>query len=403
LDAPRLTKWKASLILAAFPSFSVAITLKYDEIWQISLNLKCIYGANCSGEIPKNCMRSTSMAAKKLVYFDRFINPVGEENLKQHPDEVEMVKLSSQDPKEKLWEAMADAHGFYTLGRTMPETEEMIQKSPNLLGIVSGLAGFDTINVPMCTEAGILVCNQTGMGNEPVAEHVTAAMLMLSHRTLLADRHLHARIERKQGELTGNDLLGKTVGVVGFGAIGSRVGQILSAAFSMRVLVHDPVMGDDEIARRGGESVSLDELLKESDFVTIHVPLTDQTRGMIGEREYRLMKPTAFFINAARGYLYDEQALEKILKEGVIAGAALDVWETEPPSFDHPLLKLDNVLASPHSSGTSQEALYNMSENAGKQFMAIFGGERPVPIVNPEVWPAYVARYKDIMGQAPRG
>jgi D-3-phosphoglycerate dehydrogenase len=343
------------------------------------------------------------MAAKKLVYFDRFINPVGEENLKQHPDEVEMVKLSSQDPKEKLWEAMADAHGFYTLGRTMPETEEMIQKSPNLLGIVSGLAGFDTINVPMCTEAGILVCNQTGMGNEPVAEHVTAAMLMLSHRTLLADRHLHARIERKQGELTGNDLLGKTVGVVGFGAIGSRVGQILSAAFSMRVLVHDPVMGDDEIARRGGESVSLDELLKESDFVTIHVPLTDQTRGMIGEREYRLMKPTAFFINAARGYLYDEQALEKILKEGVIAGAALDVWETEPPSFDHPLLKLDNVLASPHSSGTSQEALYNMSENAGKQFMAIFGGERPVPIVNPEVWPAYVARYKDIMGQAPRG
>jgi len=115
------------------------------------------------------------------------------------------------------------------------------------------------------------------------------------------------------------------------------------------------------------------------------------------------MKPTAFFINAARGYLYDEQALEKILKEGVIAGAALDVWETEPPSFDHPLLKLDNVLASPHSSGTSQEALYNMSENAGKQFMAIFGGERPVPIVNPEVWPAYVARYKDIMGQAPRG
>ena len=343
------------------------------------------------------------MAPKKLVYFDRFINPVGEDALKQRPDEVEMVKLNSQEPKDNLWEAMADAHGFYTIGRSMPDTEEMIQKSPNLLAIVSGLAGFDTIDIPMCTEAGILVCNQTGMGNEPVAEHVTAAMLMLSHKTLLADRQLHARVERKQGELTGNDLQNKTVGIVGFGAIGSRVGEILSKAFSMRVLVHDPIMGDAEIVRRGGESVDLDDLLKESDFVTIHVPLTDQTRGLMGEREYRLMKPTAFFVNAARGYLYDEQALEKVLKEGVIAGAALDVWETEPPSFDHPLLKLDNVLASPHSSGTSQEAIYNMSENAGKQFLDIFSGNRPLPIVNPEVWPAYVARYKSIVGQEPKG
>ena len=283
----------------------------------------------------------------------------------------------------------------------MPDTEEMIQHSPNILGIVSGLAGYDTINVPLCTEAGILVCNQTGMGNEPVAEHVTAAMLMLSHKTLLADRQLHARVERKPGELTGNDLQNKSVGIVGFGAIGSRVGEILSKAFNMRVLVYDPIMGEAEISRRGGESVELDDLLKESDFVTIHVPLTDQTRGLIGEREYRLMKPTAFFVNAARGYLYDEQALEKVLKEGVIAGAALDVWETEPPSFDHPLLKLDNVLATPHSSGTSQEATFNMSENAGKQFLDIFRGRRPVPIVNPEVWPAYVARYKDIVGQEP--
>ena len=343
------------------------------------------------------------MAPKKLVYFDRFINPVGEDALKQRPDEVEMVKLNSQEPKDNLWEAMANAHGFYTIGRSMPDTEEMIQKSPNLLAIVSGLAGFDTIDIPMCTEAGILVCNQTGMGNEPVAEHVTAAMLMLSHKTLLADRQLHARVERKQGELTGNDLQNKTVGIVGFGAIGSRVGEILSKAFSMRVLVHDPIMGDAEIVRRGGESVDLDDLLKESDFVTIHVPLTDQTRGLMGEREYRLMKPTAFFVNAARGYLYDEQALEKVLKEGVIAGAALDVWETEPPPFDHPLLKLDNVLASPHSSGTSEEAIYNMSENAGKQFLDIFSGNRPIPIVNTEVWPAYVARYKSIVGQEPKG
>ena len=343
------------------------------------------------------------MAPKKLVYYDRFIHPVGEEDLKQHSDEVEMVKLSSQDPRERLWEAMADAHGIHVQGRSMPDTEELIQKSPNLLAIVSGLAGYDTIDVPFCTEAGVLVCNQTGMGHEPVAEHTTAAMLMLSHRTLLADRQLHARVERMPGELTGNDLLGKTVGIVGFGAIGSRVGEICRLGFRMRVLVHDPPIGDEEIARRGGESAGLDELLKESDFVTLHVPLTDQTRGMIREREYRLMKPTAFFLNAARGRIYDEVALEKVLKEKVIAGAALDVWETEPPSFDHPLLKLDNVLTTPHSAGTSQEALYNMSENAGKQWLAIFRGERPSPIVNPEVWPAYVARHTAITGQPPSG
>ena len=343
------------------------------------------------------------MAAKKLVYIDRFIAPVGEQELQGHPDEVELVKVSSQDP-ERLWEELADAHGLHGHGRALPSnTQEVIDRSPNLLAIVSGLAGYDTIDVPACTEAGVLVCNQTGMGNEPVAEHVTGAMLMLSHRALLADRQLHARIDRRPGELTGNDLLDKTVGIVGFGAIGSRVGEILSAAFHMRVLVYDPPMGDEEIARRGGESVGLDELLRESDYVTLHTPLTDQTRGMIGEREYRLMKPTAYFVNAARGGLYDEEALERVLKEGVIAGAALDVWEIEPPSFDHPLLKLDNVLATPHSSGQSQEAIVKMSENAARQWLAIFRGGRPSPIVNPEVWPAYVARHKAIVGEEPVG
>lgn len=343
------------------------------------------------------------MAAKKLVYVDRFIAPVGEQELQGHPDEVELIKVSSQEP-DRLWEELASAHGLHVHGRAMPpNTQEVIDRSPNLLAIISGLAGYDTIDVPTCTEAGVLVCNQTGMGNEPVAEHVTGAMLLLSHRAVLADRQLHARIERKPGELAGNDLVDKTIGIVGFGAIGSRVGEILRAAFNCRILVHDPIMGDEEIARRGGESAELDDLLRESDFVTLHTPLTDQTRNMIGEREYRMMKPTAYFVNAARGGLYDEEALERALKEGVIAGAALDTWEIEPPSFDHPLLKLDNVFATPHSAGQSQEAMYKMSENAGRQWLAIFRGERPSPIVNPEVWPAYAARYKSIVGEVPSG
>ena len=343
------------------------------------------------------------MAPKKLVYFDRFIHPVGEEELRHHSDDVEMVKVNSAEPRERLWEAMAEAHGFHVGTLTVPDTEEMLQKSPNLLAIVSGYAGYDFIDVTACTEAGVLVCNQTGMGHEAVAEHVTGAMLLLSHRAVLANKQLHARIERRPGELTGSDMLGKTVGIVGFGAIGGRVGEILRTAFQMRVLVYDPPMGDEAIAAKGGESVELDELLRESDFVTIHTPLTDQTRGMFGEREYGMMKPTAFFVNAARGGLYDEEALERALKDGVIAGAALDVWAVEPPSFDHPLLKLDNVFGTPHSSGSSQESIYNMSANAAKQWLAIFRGQRPSPIVNPEVWPAYVARYTSIVGEAPSG
>ncbi len=342
------------------------------------------------------------MPPKRLVYYDRFIHPVGEEDLQGHPDEVEMVRVSSDGPVERLWEAMATAHGFHAgVVRPWPKTEDLLQHSPNLLAIVSGFAGFDAIDVPACTEAGVLVCNQTGMGYEAVAEHVTGAMLLLSHRAVLANKQLHARIERRPGELTGSDLGGKTVGIIGFGFIGSRVGEILRTAFQMRVLVYDPPLGDEEIARRGGESVDLDELLRESDFVTIHTPLTEQTRGMIGEREYRLMKPTAFFVNAARGSLYDEAALERALTDGMIAGAALDVWAVEPPSFDHPLLKLDNVFATPHSAGSSQESVYNMSANAAKQWLAIFRGERPSPIVNPEVWPAYAARYRSIVGEAP--
>ena len=342
------------------------------------------------------------MASKKLVFIDRLMNPPGLDLLQSNQGVVEMVQASSKEP-EAMWTELSAAYGVGSGIRLGVDTEELIQRSSNLLAIVSGLAGYDSINVPACTEAGVLVCNQTGMGNEPVAEHVTAGMLMMSHKTLLADRKLHARVDRKPGELTGNDLLGKTVGVVGFGAIGSRVGEICKLGFNMRVLVHDPIMGDDEIARRGGKSVGLDELLKESDFVTIHVPLTDQTRGLIGEREYGLMKPTAIFLNAARGYIYDEVALEKALKNGVIAGAVLDVWEKEPPSFDHPLLQLENVLATPHSSGQSAQALYNMSENSAKQWLDIFQAKRPSPIVNPEVWPAYVARHKAIIGQEPSG
>lgn len=345
-------------------------------------------------------MKEEQLASKKLVFIDRFINPPGLELLQNSPGVIEMVQTTSQEP-DTMWAEISTAYGVHSGIRIGVDTEELIQRGPNLLAIVSGLAGYDSINVPACTEAGVLVCNQTGMGNEPVAEHVTAGMLMLSHKTLLADRKLHARIERQPGELTGNDLLGKTVGIVGFGAIGSRVGDICRLGFKMRVLAHDPIMGAEEIARRGGESVELNELLKESDFVTLHVPLMDQTRGMIGEREYAMMKPTAIFVNAARGFLYDEVALEKALKNGVIAGAVLDVWEKEPPPFDHPLLQLDNVLATPHSSGQSHQALYNMSENSAKQWLDIFQAKRPSPIVNPEVWPAYVARHKAITGQVP--
>ena len=169
----------------------------------------------------------------------------------------------------------------------------------------------------------------------------------------------------------------------------------------MKVVAYDPYLSAEEIASRGAEKVELDELMRSSDYVSINCPLTRESRGMIGAREFSLMRPHAFFITTARGFIHDEAALEDALRNKRIAGAGLDVWSKEPPPPEHPLLQFDNVLASPHTAGVTREARENMGRIAAEQLLDALDGKRPSRIINPEVWPLYRERFAQAFGVKP--
>ena len=182
---------------------------------------------------------------------------------------------------------------------------------------------------------------------------------------------------------------------------GGGVAELCGGPLRIQVIAYDPYVDAEEMRRRGARKVELDELLRSADFVSINCPLTDETRKMIGAREYALMQPHAYFITTARGFIHDEAALEEVLRDKRIAGAGLDVWAKEPPPPDHPLLQFDNVLASPHTAGVTREARENMARIAAEQMLDALDGKRPPRLVNPQVWPAYVRRFERSFGFRP--
>jgi D-3-phosphoglycerate dehydrogenase len=169
----------------------------------------------------------------------------------------------------------------------------------------------------------------------------------------------------------------------------------------MQVIACDPYLDDATVAARGAVKVTLEELLRRADFVSINCPLDDGTRGMIGAKEFALMQPHAYFITTARGSIHDERALAEALRTKRIAGAGVDVWDKEPPPSEHPLLQFDNVIASPHTAGVTHEARANMGRIAAEQLIMTLDGKRPPRIVNPEVWPAYAERFARTFGIRP--
>ena len=279
----------------------------------------------------------------------------------------------------------------------------LLARAPNLLVVSTNGAGFDTVNLKACTQAGVLVVNQAGGNSEAVAEHALGMMLCLSKRIIQVDRFIRGHSNINREAFMGNDILGKTIGIIGIGHVGSRIAALCRGLFAMRVLACDPYLTEAEIAARGAQKVELDHLLRHTEFVSVNCPLTDETRGMIGDRHFALMRPHAFFITTARGFIHDETALDEALKNRRIAGAGLDVWEKEPPPPDHPLLQYDNVLVSPHTAGVTKEARTNMAKIAAEQVLDILDGKRPLRIVNPEAWPAYARRFECSFGFAPGG
>ncbi len=311
---------------------------------------------------------------KRVFYVKYLAHEIYVDILKKRPD-VRLDRLENETPEPVFAPVLADAHA-YQIGAARDELAphfhahaELLKRAPNLLIVSSNGAGFDPVDVEACTAAGVLVVNQSGGNANSVAEHALGMMLTLSKRIIQSDRRLRREANVNRNDLIGNELKEKTVGIVGLGNVGRRIAELCKGLLHMKVIAYDPYLSADEMAKRGGEKVELDDLLRRADFVSISCPLDSKSRGMIGAREFALMQPHAYFVTTARGFIHDEKALEEALREKRIAGAGLDVWAKEPPPPDHPLLQFDNVLASPHTAGVTREARINMGRIAAEQIL----------------------------------
>lgn len=345
------------------------------------------------------------MAAKRkhVVRFDLPVNPAFDQRLAQESD-IELTVCARSGPETAGWAALAGAQVYHVsaakdeLPRKWFVNAELLARCPALLCVSSSGAGYDTVDVAACTRAGIAVVNQAGGNANSVAELALGLMLALSRRIIECDRRLRQEQGFSREDMMGREIGGKILGLIGIGHVGTRVAA-LAHAFGMTVLATDPYLTDEEIARRGAESAALNDLLARSDIVSLHCPRAKDTLGMIDAPALARMKPGALFITTARGGIHDEAALFEALQSGHIGGAGLDVWEQEPPPLTHPLLKLDNVIASFHTAGVTHEARRNMAAIAAEQIVGVLKGGRAPRLINPEVWPAYAARFEALLGE----
>ena len=276
----------------------------------------------------------------------------------------------------------------------------MINSAPLLQVIATPQVGFDKIDLTAATRAGIPVVTNTGLSAGTVAEFTLGLMIALSRRIVRSNYDLRqqkdwaVRLEYV-GRNMGFELQGATVGLVGFGSIGSALAGLTQRAFSTRVLAFDPFISREKMAACQVEKRdNLPDLARESDFLSLHVNLSDKTRHLINEDILRVMKPGAFLINCARGEIVDEQALVKALQEKWIAGAAADVFEEEPVSRQNPLLSLPNMIVTPHIAGISAQSSIERGIQAVKRLLKAFTGEKPEGLANPEVWDKYLEKLK---------
>ncbi len=296
------------------------------------------------------------------------------------------VRLPAADrrlEREELQEHLRDADGLVCL--LTDTVDEALLAGASRLRVVANVAvGYNNVDVPAATRRGIVVTNTPGVLTETTADFTWALLLATARRVAEADAFTRAGQFTEWGLmlLLGGDVHGKTLGILGLGRIGRAVAR-RAQGFTMRILYHDAVRDLEAEQSLGVVYCDRDTILREADFVTLHVPLLPETRHYVAERELRLMKPTAYLVNAARGPVVDEGALVRGLQEGWIAGAGLDVYEEEPRV--HPgLLDCPNVVLAPHIASASRETRLRMATMAVEDALAVLEGRRPAHPVNPE-------------------
>ena len=319
-------------------------------------------------------LRGTTMGPK-ILFADR--RPMSEESMKLLHSAGQVVWAEGDDEADLIRD-MKDAEIVISGLRYI--SRKSILAAEKLKGIIAYGVGYDHIDVAAATERRVYVVNTPGVNSISVAEFAFGLMMGAARKIPRLDSAVKAG-KWLRWEMLGNELYGKKVGLVGFGRIGAHLAT-LGKGFSMSVLVYDPYVAKEKAGELGVQLVDLESLLRQSDFVVICCALTDETRGLIGEKALGLMKATAYLINVARGPIVDEQALIKALREKRIAGAGLDVFEKEPPDSSNPLLKFDNIVASSHMAGLSVESTQRLQLVVAEEALRMLKGQEPRFLVN---------------------
>lgn len=297
--------------------------------------------------------------------------------------DVEYWDRPERPPREEVLRRVKDKEGLICL-LTEKVNEELLHVATKLRIAANVAVGYDNIDLPACTRRGVVATNTPGVLDETTADFAWTLMMAVARR--IAEGEQLARSGNWKGwnldQLCGTDVWGKTLGIVGFGRIGRAMAR-RAFGFRMKVLYHDALRAPEDMEKLlNVEYREFNDLLAESDFISVHVPLLPDTRGLFNAPKFYRMKPTAYLINTSRGPVVDEAALVHALESGKIAGAALDVYENEP--FILPGLKRPNVVLAPHLASASVETRTRMASIAAENVVALFSGQHPPTILNPE-------------------
>lgn len=329
------------------------------------------------------------MTAKRRVVVTANIFPgleVEQEALGRHNVEVEKIPCRSQD---ELAAAGRDATALI-VGNVRIDAG-VLSQLPHCVAIVKPSVGVDNIDLEAATEAGVCVANVPDYGTDEVATHAMALLLNAIRYVDAEAAKVRAGSWQPKPPYPIQRSAGRTLGIIGFGRIGQSVAR-KAAGFDWRLLAWDPYVSDDEIRSKKAEPVDFGTLLSQSDMVTLHLPLTEETQGMIDAKALAKMKMTAFLVNTARGGIIDSAALVQAVESGQIAGAALDVVDEEPPSPDHPLYCTDRILVTAHVAWYSEQAFRDVRVKAVEEVARVLQGELPRNLLNPGVRPRFEVR-----------